>query len=64
MPYSGVWGIVSEKRLAVSPKVIQSPYITQKTKGLGESLLEVCFLILQFSSENWYLEFNVQNAVH
>ena len=36
-----IWsmGIVSEKTgLVVSPTVIQYPYITQKTKGLDESL--------------------------
>ena len=37
--HSVVREIVSEKTgLVVSPKVIQYPYITQKTKGLGESV--------------------------
>ena len=30
--------------MAVSPKVIQYPYITQKTKRLGESLFEMVSL--------------------
>ena len=45
--YSGVRGIVCEMSgLVVSPKVKQYPYITQKTKVLGESLAR-CTLVAE-----------------